>query len=108
MKRLVLIGTLLVFSSKFLVAQSFTHADTLRGSIGLGRDWWDVLKYDLYANLDLADSTISGYNTIQFKALKVGNVMQIDLQDPMIIDSIYIYYKKVSCLDQKIEYLNII
>ncbi len=33
--------------------EEFTHADTLRGSNGPGRDWWDVMKYDLHVNLIL-------------------------------------------------------
>ena len=28
--------------------QKLTHADTLRGTYGPSRDWWDVLKYDLH------------------------------------------------------------
>ncbi len=66
----------------------FTHADTLRGTYGPSRDWWDVLKYDLHVKFNIEDSTISGWNEIQFKVLKKGNVMQIDLQEPMILDSI--------------------
>jgi aminopeptidase N len=69
-------------------AQKFTHADTLRGTYGATRDWWDVLKYDLHVKFNIADSTISGYNEIQFKVLKKGEVMQIDLQEPMVLDSI--------------------
>jgi aminopeptidase N len=69
-------------------AQKFTHTDTLRGTYGTSRDWWDVLKYDLHVKFNIADSTISGYNEIQFKVLKKGEVMQIDLQEPMIVDSI--------------------
>ena len=65
-----------------------THADTLRGTYGPSRDWWDVLKYDLHVKFNIKDSTISGYNVIQFKILKKGDKMQIDLQEPMIIDSI--------------------
>ena len=66
----------------------FTHADTLRGSYGASRDWWNVLKYDLHATFNIADSTISGYNIIQFAVLKKGNLMQIDLQEPLVLDSI--------------------
>ena len=68
--------------------QEFTHADTLRGTYGPSRDWWDVLQYDLHVKFNIVDSTISGYNVIQFKPLKKGSVMQIDLQEPMILDSI--------------------
>lgn len=68
--------------------QQLTHADTLRGTYGSTRDWWDVLKYDLHVKFNIADSTISGYNVIQFKTLKKGDMMQIDLQEPMILDSV--------------------
>ncbi len=68
-------------------AETFTHADTLRGTYGPGRNWWDVTKYDLHVKFNIPDSTISGFNVIEFKALKKGNVMQIDLQEPMILDS---------------------
>ncbi len=66
--------------------ESFTHADTLRGTYGPARDWWDALKYDLNVKFNLDDSTISGSNTIQFKILKKQDLMQIDLQEPMVLD----------------------
>jgi aminopeptidase N len=69
---------------------SFTHADTLRGTYGPSRDWWNVLKYDLHVKFNIKDSTISGHNVISFKTLKVGHVMQIDLQEPMILDEVVI------------------
>lgn len=71
-----------------------THADTLRGTYGPGRDWWDVLKYDLNVKFDIPDSTISGYNTISLKATGAGNFMQIDLQEPLRIDSVFIERNK--------------
>jgi aminopeptidase N len=71
---------------------AFTHADSLRGTYGGSRDWWDVLKYNLHVKFNIADSTISGYNDIQFKVLKKGSMMQIDLQEPMILDSIKLKY----------------
>jgi aminopeptidase N len=64
----------------------FTHADTLRGTYGPSRDWWDATKYDLYVKFNIGDSTLTGHNVIEFKVLKKGTVMQIDLQDPMILD----------------------
>src|SRR4051794_4263092 len=67
-----------------------THGDTLRGTYGPERQWWDVLKYDLHVRFNIEDSTISGFNVMSFKVLKTGNVMQIDLQEPMVLDSISI------------------
>ena len=65
-----------------------THADSLRGTYGATRDWWDVLKYNLHVTFNIKDSSISGYNEMQFKVLKKENLMQIDLQEPMVLDSI--------------------
>ncbi|MEO5889554.1 MAG: M1 family metallopeptidase [Ferruginibacter sp.] len=67
-----------------------THADTVRGTYGPGRDWWNVLKYDLHVKFNIPDSTISGYNTIQLKVLSKGEFLQIDLQEPMVIDSLVV------------------
>src|SRR3954470_20847692 len=68
-------------------APVFTHADTLRGSNGAARAWWDVVFYDLHTKVNPSDSTISGWNGIAFRALKPGREMQIDLQMPMVVDS---------------------
>ncbi len=68
---------------------AFTHADTLRGSNGSGRTWWDVQHYDLWASLDMTEHTIKGSNKIWFKLTGApGDSMQIDLQDPLIIDEV--------------------
>src|SRR5262249_70945 len=66
----------------------FTHADTLRGSNGPGRAWWDVQFYDLHTRVNPADSTISGWNAITYRVLQPAREMQIDLQVPMQVDSI--------------------
>jgi aminopeptidase N len=68
--------------------KTFTHADTLRGSITPEREWWDVLHYDLHVNFNITDSTVKGYNVIQYKAHKAPRRMQIDLMMPMVMDSI--------------------
>jgi aminopeptidase N len=88
MKKIVAVFCLMFifFSASF--AQHFTHANTLRGSNGAGRAWWNATKYDLHVKFNLEDSTIIGYNIIDFEVLDKGQKMQIDLQEPMIIDSI--------------------
>ena len=80
----------LIFSllSLPLCAQPFTMADTLRGSMGEGRLKWDVLKYDISIEPDYANRSLSGSNTITYFDSGVKK-MQIDLQAPMQIDSIY-------------------
>ncbi|MEO7313979.1 MAG: M1 family metallopeptidase [Ginsengibacter sp.] len=84
-----LLSFLLLFASGIL-AQNFTHADTLRGSNGPGRAWWDAAKYDLHVNFNIADSSINGYNIISYKNIDQNSpgFFQIDLQVPMIIDSV--------------------
>lgn len=69
----------------------FTRQDTLRGSIGPGRDWWNVTRYQISVKPDYDPKTISGKNIIGFTWLKPSpsnGFMQIDLQEPMQVDSI--------------------
>ncbi len=66
---------------------TFDHQDTLRGSIGFGRMKWNVLHYNISINPDINAKRISGKNTITFFDSGT-NTIQIDLQQPMIMDSI--------------------
>jgi len=83
---------LLLLTPEIVTAQqaslSFTHQDSLRGSLNKNRDWWDVLRYDLSTQPDYATKTIKGSNIITFKVTKPGHIMQIDFQQPMNIDSV--------------------
>ncbi|MEO8908908.1 MAG: M1 family metallopeptidase [Gemmatimonadaceae bacterium] len=69
-------------------APVFTHADTLRGSNTPERAWWDATFYDLHVKVNSRDSSIAGYNTITYRVLKKAREMQIDLQMPLVVDSI--------------------
>jgi aminopeptidase N len=66
----------------------FTRADTLRGSIGPHRAWWDVTHYDVTVKPDFATKSIQGTTRIMFTATAEGQRMQIDLQQPLVVDSI--------------------
>src|SRR5258708_16290050 len=68
--------------------KTYTHADTLRGSITPERAWWDLLHYDLHVAFNYQDSTIIGHNIILYKVKKEQQRMQIDLMEPLQIDSI--------------------
>ncbi len=68
--------------------ETFTKADTLRGSDNENRDWWDVLKYDIIVQPDFENKTIEGICLITFRVLKKGGIMQIDLQDSLVIDAV--------------------
>ncbi|MGZ4036716.1 MAG: M1 family peptidase, partial [Bacteroidia bacterium] len=77
-------------SGLFLTAQKpYTHADTLKGSVGKARAWWDLLHYDLHVSFHLRDSSINGFDVISYKVLESYNTMQIDLIRPMYMDSIF-------------------
>jgi len=95
--QLSLIIIILTFNIRFVEAQLLTdkikntHSDSLRGQYGAGRDWWDVTNYDLHFKFSISDSFISGYNDITFKVLKKGKYLQLDLQDPLILDSVIFY-----------------
>jgi aminopeptidase N len=66
----------------------FTHADTIRGSNTPQRAWWDAAFYDLHVKVNPADSSIAGYNAITYRVLEPAREMQIDLQRPLVVDSI--------------------
>jgi aminopeptidase N len=87
--RLPLIALLVLAAITPIEAQdsAFTRADTLRGSITPQRAWWDVVFYDLHVRLDPADSTIRGWNGITYRVTGKAREMQIDLQEPLVIDS---------------------
>ncbi len=89
--RAVLPALLLALSPLPLLAQTpqvFTRADTLRGSDGPGRSWWDATFYDLHVAVNPADSSLVGWNGVHYRVLAPGDEMQIDLQAPMAIDSV--------------------
>ncbi len=91
--------TLFVFCISVLTLsaqQKFTRQDTLRGTITPERAWWNVLHYAVTVEPDYVTKTIQGEVTIKFMALKAGNKMQIDLQQPMEIVGMRLNEKDVS------------
>src|SRR5580658_3838433 len=62
---------------------TYSHADSLRGSVGPERAWWNLLKYELQVTPDYTTKSLSGENAITFAALTDGQVLQIDLQEPI-------------------------
>ena len=94
MKHLVFFSCLLLTFGTF--SQS-THSDSLRGGYGSSRNWWDLKHYDLSVTFDIDKQEIRGKNIITFTTpgkgpdeLVVRTFLQLDLQDPMILDSIFI------------------
>lgn len=93
--------SLFLFSCFLLAAQyscaqplsqktSFTRQDSLRGTLNANRTWWDVTRYDIEVTPDFNTKTLSGSTAFSFKVTTAnpGGMMQLDLQEPMIIDSI--------------------
>lgn len=67
---------------------AYTRQDSLRGGNGSGRNWWDVQEYYLYINFDTAAKSISGMNIMTYDIVDGSkDSMQIDLQEPMVLDS---------------------
>jgi aminopeptidase N len=86
---------ILIIISSFVITNSsnaqYTRQDTLRGSNGPERDWWDVLHYSIDVTPDFNSKSILGKTTIQYKIVKEqhSDYLQIDLQRPLQIDTIY-------------------
>jgi len=79
-----------------VIAQPFTHQDTLRGSITPERAWWDLSYYDLAIDVDVEGKSLKGTNTIYFFVIIPQQVMQIDLQEPLAITHVDYKGQKLS------------
>jgi aminopeptidase N len=70
------------------LAQIFTLADTLRGTLSPIRACFDVGYYDLQLNVNIEEKTITGVNHIHFQNMADYDSLQLDLFDNMVIDSV--------------------
>lgn len=68
--------------------RQYTEQDSLRGSITPERAWWDLVYYDLGVTVDPEEKYISGSNTIHYRVLEERQVLQVDLQNPLVIDKV--------------------
>ena len=74
-----------------------SRADTLRGSFTTpGRSWWDATFYDLHVAITPRDSSIAGYNGITYRVAAPAQEMQIDLMEPLQVDSMIQDRRKVN------------
>ena len=79
----------LIFISLSLQSQPvFNLQDTLRGSLNKNRDWFDIQHYDINVTPNYETKSIVGQVIWTAKVVKPTNHIQIDLQQPLIIDSI--------------------
>lgn len=92
---LLLLLTILVLQSACAQVlnhkKTFTHADTLRGSITPQRGWWDVQRYDVQVQPQFETKTIKGKTTITYVVLtdQHADELQVDLQAPLQVDTIF-------------------
>ncbi|WP_034262070.1 M1 family metallopeptidase [Altibacter lentus] len=96
MKRTIFLLGFICFSIINSSAQTFNRQDSLLGSITPERSWWDLKHYKLEVTVDPNTKSLQGSNTIRYRVLKSHDVMQIDLQAPMEIDSIIYRQKSLS------------
>ncbi|MGN6391626.1 MAG: M1 family metallopeptidase [Gemmatimonadales bacterium] len=89
----VCLATLVPFATTPVLAQGRdadipTHADSVRGADTPDRSWWDVTFYDLHVRVNPRDSSMTGWNGITFRTVRPGQTMQLDLQAPLVLDSV--------------------
>ena len=101
---------ILIFCSLFAGAQrkTYTLEDTLRGSITAERVWWDLTYYHLHLEVFPESKTIEGENEIHFTALQDGQVIQIDLQTPLIWKGASIEGCPIDSVEHKTPYVYLI
>jgi aminopeptidase N len=96
---LILNFSLIILITSSCAAQPLSHKkqysrqDTLRGTITPERAWWNVLRYDIQVSPDYTTKTIQGKNRITISVLRAGEKLQLDLQEPMIIDEVSLVAK---------------
>ena len=84
--------------NSFSQSKVFSKEDTLWGSNTAYRSWWDVTHYAVSFKPNYIEKSISGNNIITYKTIcdSLPFLMQIDLQDPLQVDSIFIDRVKFS------------
>lgn len=96
-KKTILFFCFFCLLSAAATAQQFTRQDTLRGSNGPGRSWWDVQHYALSVDFDFPDKSIKGTNLITFVVTAAPHdSLQLDLQELMFLDRVDWIYKRNS------------
>ena len=88
---LLVLGVLPACAQLLTHKQSFTHADTLRGTVTPQRAWWNVQHYDVTVQPDFATKSIKAKSVITYTVLEDthSDYIQIDLQQPLQVDTIF-------------------
>jgi aminopeptidase N len=99
MKQITILFSLFLFVLSASSQPLFTKADTLRGSLNENRDWFDVQKYSIEVTPNIENKTIQGSVLWDLKTVKNHNKIQIDLQQPLIIDKVLMFTNNMTKLD---------
>ena len=88
--------TILLLLTSLMSASSFAQpivneADVLRGSLNENRDWFDIKRYVIDVTPNYEAKSIIGIVSWKALAVKPSKQIQIDLQAPMVIDSILLW-----------------
>lgn len=93
----ILLISQLVFAQPLQQKNSYTLDDSLRGTLNAARSWWNVQQYNISVTPNYLTKRLSGQNEIVFS--RENNQwqpeLQLDLQEPMQIDSAFIEGKKL-------------
>ena len=88
MKKITTILLLAIGLTSYSQQRQFTEQDSLRGSITPERSWWDLNFYNLKVEVKPGEKFISGSNIIRYTVLEERQLLQVDLQPPLIIEKI--------------------
>lgn len=91
MKKVLLLLTLAFFSGKNFAQPLVNESDELRGSLNENRDWFDIKKYVIDVTPNYEAKSIVGVVSWKAIAVKPSKQIQIDLQTPLVIDSILLW-----------------
>ena len=92
-----------LFAQLFADQPGFTRADSLRGLLTPPRTCYDVTYYHLNVQIDPAQKSIEGSNTIFFDVVEETKLMQVDLFENMDIDGIKLDGKKKLAFNREFD-----
>lgn len=104
---LILVVLLTSFYSSTVAQNIYTRADTLRGSITPERDWWDLERYDIEIEPNISEKSIYGKVDLTYKVRYQNKTtkLQIDLKEPLSIDSVVLEERKLKFTRTNQSYL---
>ena len=92
MKKVLFFLTLSILSGKNFAQPLVNESDVLRGSLNENRDWFDIKKYVIDVTPNYEAKSIVGVVSWKALAVKPSKKIQIDLQVPLVIDSILLWH----------------